>query len=281
MFSYTGHQNYWNKMIGDWQKLKPPMRPSGRDLKIFEQFIKKYLKNKKGRVLVLGATPEMRSLAQKFGQEIVVVDLNLDMIHGLTGLVKNIKKQETWLKANWLNMPLKQNYFDLVLGDGVHAQTTMKEINIWWQHIKSVLKINGLFVQRIFGINSNYLPTGQKIFTKILNDIKKEGVNLEKLAALNIVLELLAYDRTKKTVTSFHNRRLYYKYGKNISLNKKQKDEIFRRLIAIYPATEKYWYTITQEESAQEARQYFKILDCEYSPSRYFPKFARVYCLKK
>ena len=119
--NYFG-KKYWLNLAKKWQLVKPPIRPSKEDLKIYEKLLKK---NKiRNNILILGATPELRELALKYGKQIVVCDINLNMILAMTELMRHKNKKEIWIKADWVSVPLKHNHFDAILIKSVNGLKT-------------------------------------------------------------------------------------------------------------------------------------------------------------
>ena len=113
--SFVG-KKYWWELAKKWRDIRHPVRPSKGDLKIYEGFLNKEKRRRKNlKILVLGATPEMRDLAAKYGSEVVVCDLSINMIIAMTELMRKENKNEIWIKASWITVPLKHNYFDVIL----------------------------------------------------------------------------------------------------------------------------------------------------------------------
>ena len=72
-----------------WAKTLPPARPAKEDIIIYRRFFNQYKnKNGKTKLLILGATPELRDLAASLKFDVTVADFNIEMIRALTPLRK-------------------------------------------------------------------------------------------------------------------------------------------------------------------------------------------------
>jgi len=94
MRSKTQNQTYsWKSLSEVWGDLKPPMRPSPGEVLVYERFLKQAIKKigKKPKVLLFGATPELRDLFAKYDLEVTMVDLNPEMVKAMNKLVSQKK----------------------------------------------------------------------------------------------------------------------------------------------------------------------------------------------
>ena len=80
----------WKELAGRWKKYyTPPGQPSKDDQKTYLKYIKEVLKNKKEpKVLILGATPELRDLLAKTRAEVTIIDILMEMISAMSQLTK-------------------------------------------------------------------------------------------------------------------------------------------------------------------------------------------------
>ena len=95
-----------------WSRFLPPARPSAGDLAIYE----KVLDAPPMRVLLLGSTPELRSLAHRHGHDLVVVDADRESYLAM-GLMVEPPGPETFVESDWLRMSFDEP-FERILGDG-------------------------------------------------------------------------------------------------------------------------------------------------------------------
>ncbi|HEY4494893.1 MAG: hypothetical protein A3B89_03060 [Candidatus Buchananbacteria bacterium RIFCSPHIGHO2_02_FULL_40_13] len=115
-----------------------------------------------GRSLLLGATPELRDLIAQSGGNMVLIDICPEMVNAATKFLSySNPENETWIIADWCEMPFPSDYFDLVIGDfmwwllSVPRQKTLRD------QIARILKPGGNFVSRIHFCDLAY--AGQNI----------------------------------------------------------------------------------------------------------------------
>jgi len=104
----------WKQVAHSWETFfTSPSRPSDQEIKQYSVWLKKLTKGKKGlKGLVLGSTPELRDALASAKIENYAIDINLEMILAMTGLLKNPNKEEVVVRGNWLENPLRDHYFD-------------------------------------------------------------------------------------------------------------------------------------------------------------------------
>ena len=103
---------------------------SGEILGLYKKYFEKAVGKKKGvKVIVLGATPELRDMALGYGCELVTVDLSLEQILKMTELMKHRNQpNEIIVRCNWLCLAdiLKNQNFDLIIGDGCFVNLSLR-----------------------------------------------------------------------------------------------------------------------------------------------------------
>ena len=125
---YQEHQHYfyWENQVDYWQALPSPIRPSSGDIFIYKNFLshsRRHLGPIKN-VLLLGSTPELRDLLATLpGARIYIADFSYRMSMAMLRFTEAADPlKETWVKANWLELPFPENFFDVILGDLVLQQ---------------------------------------------------------------------------------------------------------------------------------------------------------------
>ncbi len=126
--------SHFQRVAEFWEAIgEPPVRPSRDELIIYEKHFKKLVKGPRKRVLIFGATPELRDMALKWGTEVTSVDASWEMLNAMNLLMKQDWHQEIIIKADWLKTPLRSNYYDIALGDNY--------INmLHWSQFKPMIK---------------------------------------------------------------------------------------------------------------------------------------------
>lgn len=136
----------WNKQAKTWHLRYHPGRPSPKDIELYQKLSGDKLS---GRVLIFGATPELRDLAANYGAKVVLVDLSIAMMQEMLFFTKVARMEsETWIKSEWQEAPLPNNYFDLVLGDCIWGELDQSSQQRVRDKIADVVKTDGLFISR-------------------------------------------------------------------------------------------------------------------------------------
>jgi len=99
--------------------------------------------------MTLGATPELRDLLAE-GSPPVVVDSSPEMLGATTELLRAADPAlETWVQADWRELPFEPGSFDLVLGDMIWWGLSLRQQREVVAGIARVLAPEGLFVGRL------------------------------------------------------------------------------------------------------------------------------------
>lgn len=137
----------WDGNAKNWQASGSPWRPSNDDIQLYQKLAGNKLR---GKVLILGSTPELRDLASRYSAQPVLVDICSSMIIKMSTLLKEANPlNEVWVKSDWYEAPLSENSFDLALGDmpwwvvSVQGQEKLRD------KIASILKPSGLLITRV------------------------------------------------------------------------------------------------------------------------------------
>src|SRR5438309_718048 len=95
----------WKKIADSWETyFTPPSRPSQQEGEKYKEWLKNIAKGKKGLTgLVLGATPELRNVLNELNFKSHAIDINMEMILALEGLVKHTNHNEILIRSNWLD----------------------------------------------------------------------------------------------------------------------------------------------------------------------------------
>jgi len=273
---------YWTNLALWWSRLAPPVRPSKADIGAYDKFLKRIINSKKQpRILILGATPEIRDLSAKHRAETTVCDINLEMIIAMGQLMKNKKasQKEIWIRASWVTGPLKHNYYDVILGDGITSNVSWREANQLWKHLTQLLKPKGVFITRICYFTSK--SENNKLVNNVIKRIlKKKKPSASDFSELEITLELASYNAKTGICTNNKREQMFLKYIKNFSVSPAVTKRIFQQLIKIYPLHPvKNWRTLSKTEKEKEAKKYFNIISSIPAPS--LPTSGTIYLLKK
>lgn len=165
-------QKVWENLAPKWAAYASPFRPSCEDVKNYEEILKRI--GRKEKVLILGATPELRDIAAKMNLDVVVADFSLSMVRGMLKFGKYATKyQEKWVIADWLALGkfLKtDNCFDIILGDLILRNIEPTLQGAFLEKISNLLVPGGFFITRIHFINENLLNLNSAILIKKIFD---------------------------------------------------------------------------------------------------------------
>lgn len=139
----------WDYFWTFWKQMTPPWRPSGEEIKFWEEKVKEVAKRQNPKALVLGATPEIRDMLSKYLIKVVLLDISFEMKKAMDKLMKNkeAKNREKLIIDSWLGMRkiFSKDYFDIVLGDSPHHNIAFKYYDNFFKQIKKILKKDGYF----------------------------------------------------------------------------------------------------------------------------------------
>lgn len=143
-------------------------------MRIYEELIIRAAQGKSNfKALVLGSTPELRDFVLKHKGQLHSIDISLDMMHKTSKLLKEQTDQfEHMLRSDWLENPLADNYFDVVIGDGVANNIALDKQDQFFSNIYRVLKPGGHLVLREGVINPNRKPATLEEIDKNFQDEK-------------------------------------------------------------------------------------------------------------
>jgi len=190
----------------------PPLAPSPREVRFYELIIKKAKANKKlpKRLLVLGATPEIRDSGIRNGFEAHAVDLSKEMMDKFSLLMK-IKKGRLDIRIikNWLEMDYPKNFFSVVVGDASLANlATRKENEKLVNILKKITAKSGYLALRQVVYPSNFKPI--KSISKLISLYRKK-----KISWADFFAELRVHSFKKEV----YNKKTYrYNAAKNFQL---------------------------------------------------------------
>jgi ubiquinone/menaquinone biosynthesis C-methylase UbiE len=205
----------WKQIADDWNTcFTSPSRISPQEVEKYREWLGEINKEKKPlRGLVLGATPELRDALTEFGYRVYSIDINLEMFLAMDTLLKNKDANETLIKANWLDNPLADDYFDVVVGDAVLPNVPWGERSHLLSEVKRLLRPGGVFLTRAFCVPD------KKPFSdvdEVLGHFSKREPSMKNALKMALELQILAYDpkdhqgscaKARKVLEEYHKRK--------------------------------------------------------------------------
>ena len=186
-------KDYWDFQSYQWKYITEPFRPSSGELKCYENHLNTV--NDKKRILLLGSTPELRDLFARYYHvsKIYLCDFSWKMLEKMTQELKIADpEKEIWIKADWMDIPTPQNFFDVIIGDLVFMQFPPDQIGSFLKKISGLLSEKGIFIVR-----SRCRKEFRRSAKELIQDAKNEykGSDLNK-ASTSLLWEL--YDVCSK-----------------------------------------------------------------------------------
>ncbi|MCK5022749.1 MAG: class I SAM-dependent methyltransferase [Candidatus Aenigmarchaeota archaeon] len=159
-----------SEMIKKPKKMKsnfhtPLTEPSNSEMSVFARHMKNLSKGKKdARIIIMGASPEIRNIACKENICTTVVANDLEVIERTTKLMDKKNTKEVWLEGQITKLGLRKNSFDGIFGDHILSNTSPFNSDKFYERIKDLLKKDGLAVMR-----SVVFSKTEKLFEKRLS----------------------------------------------------------------------------------------------------------------
>ncbi|MFC1753590.1 class I SAM-dependent methyltransferase [Thermoproteota archaeon] len=261
----------WKEYIEHWEIFASPGRPSEGDVAILERWLKKI--NAK-RVLILGSTPELRDLVKKLGCEVYCMDMQLEMLMGMEHFMKSKNKDEVWIKGDWLESPLKDDFFDAILGDLVLVNIPYKDKPRFLKQITRMLKKDGYWLTKILYRPDNWVKEDP---LEMINKIASMPYNRNRYEELFVFLMYQCHDG--EFFKGLEIEKLigkYYKNGKVAEGVDPKAAKLFELMLKMWgKPMDKIWYAKTGSEVRNIISEFFDIVeeDCAtgYMFAEHFP----------
>lgn len=254
----------WSSLVERQKKRgEHPVTPSTSSgiLALYKKYFEKAVASKKrAKVIVLGATPELRDIALQNKCELVTVDLSLEQVLGMEEVMKHRNSpEEIIVRANWLKMVdiLKNQTFDLITGDSCFCNLSAKDQEKLAEGCRNLLKKNGYLLIR------DPVPDLKKPKHPSYFYIKKYRQAKMKFADLFFNLTVYASDikawnlRTKEFSYFNFNKKLKELYQRKI-LNKEE----FKRLEK-FASPHFSRIVLAKQEFESLLKKYFKLVKVE------------------
>jgi len=102
-------QSNWNEdRAKNWNLFMPPARPSNEEMVEYEKIVSQGNKINHATWGLLGVTPEVRSLAARYNQELICIDRNERVFEILRSLVAPQNPYEFFICSDWFEADLSK-----------------------------------------------------------------------------------------------------------------------------------------------------------------------------
>jgi SAM-dependent methyltransferase len=189
---------HWQRISRRWNLVGSPLRPIAEDQEQFTRLLE--LETSPAlRGLILGVTPELRTLAWPVGSDLWAVDRSPDMIQAIwTG------PQDRAVNGNWLELPWPAEAFDRVLCDGgLHLLQFPGDQMELARSIARVLRTGGTFALRLFA-----LPSAPQTVAQVLADLRDGRIANFHEFKLRMAMALQPDPRTGVILSGVHDEIL-------------------------------------------------------------------------
>ncbi len=271
----------WQKIARDWKNMDVPNIPSKDEQDIYEKYIKRVkTRNKEAWALVFGATVQIRDLFYKNKVKTVVCDLSLEMILALTSLCHyKVAEKEVWARSDWLSVPLQHNYFDIILADGSINQLPSRLHNAFLEKTKSLLKKDGLFVQRTAVSRKDYLRPDHEILEHYLNQKDpKPDIVFETLFLFSSAVDQKTFEVSVNGIYQVMDLHLKKVKGEK----RKKLQRIIQKMEKSYNRSNKTWTVPLLSDMTKLYESHYKVAKIEFGKNydKFIPGYP-IYILKK
>lgn len=270
----------WSRVLLYWDRYTSPFRLSPKDVENYSLTLKR-LKKKKS-ILLLGSTSEIREILAGFDIFVVIADSSFRMISGMLvfGPLINESK-ETWVRADWMDLDkfLKNNYFDIIVGDLFLRNIDFELQNKCLRKISKLLKKDGYLITRVHSLNEKLINlSSTEIIKSVFEEYRYKRIKTE------LIEDLIAsrlFDKNTDLGSKKVNKKAFLndiKRYKKSTRNKKEKS-VLNNILEKWDG-ERTWVQRTSKEIDKLLSRYFIIHDIktvdDYRDSKFYP----IYILK-
>ena len=221
--------------------------------------------------ILLGCTPELRSVAARYRRELLCVDRNPSVFDVLCSMVKP-QYRERFLCAEWLRAKVPRPA-DVVLGDGSINMLPVARHAAFLRNVGRMLRPGGAALLRVHLLGPARFSTPRSVFEWYRANARHEPV----FSATRTDLDMLWVNRRtgRLNFPQFH-RKMHQLHAAKII--EPDEFEAYDRLLAFNRIT---LYYATREDFERSAREHFEIAGvyhgADYAGSENHP----VYLLRK
>lgn len=130
-----------------WEQVGTPIRPSQEEIDFYMNHVESFSDGYNSKILILGATPELRDIALKYGKNRVGCDID-DRIWEVMKIFMKESGKEKFIHSDWLTMP-EDEKFDIILGDCSVNMLPSDSVEPFIQKTARLVQDKGMVIQRI------------------------------------------------------------------------------------------------------------------------------------
>ncbi len=161
----------------------PITKPSDSEISVFEKHLERVIAGEsRPNVLIIGPSPELRSLTAKRKLRTTVVANDLEVIERTTKLMKRKNENESWLEGDINSLPLKKKSFDVIFGDHIVSNAPPFNQEKFYSRLRDILRRGGFVVIRSMILRKMDKPFERNIskhFRIVEKEFGREGTFAE------------------------------------------------------------------------------------------------------
>jgi hypothetical protein len=253
-------------MAERWHLYKPPARPSAGDVAIYESFMAE-----PARTLLLGSTPEIRSLARRYRHRLTAVDVNEQVYHALAELVTHPGGEKaSFVCRDWLQMDLGEE-FDLVIGDGSINMLPPQTHETFLERLAAHMRPGQVLLLRAYVMDEPRIQTAEAVFERA------RELREDLYTATKIHLSLLWLDReTGEMSNALFWTKLQELHGQGVTTA-----EEHRSLGTIFAHDSLSVYFLSRPRFEAQTAPYFSLQDILYAGDYESHELKPIFCLRR
>ncbi len=285
----------WGEISQGYSKLVIPNRPSSDDCANYGALIHSALKKtKKPKIMVMGSTPELRSILYTYtfrqGAQIFTTDISSDMNQAMREFMVPstiAELKEKFFCGSWLKTNFPNNFFDLVVGDEVICNIPADQHPFLFSEINRILKKKAHWITRHnFYLAKNKKQSSKDIILGIVNGINQGQYTFQY--GVNILYLLLFYRLIINQPQHQVNLNDEIKVAKNVLAEPmaKEQQQTLKELIRLFERyfgkyKDYYWYVLSRPDSLNELKTYFNFKKELYAKDYLTARHSPVWLLQK
>lgn len=129
-----------------WSKVPTPIRLGDGDIALYDDAFARHVPGAGRDVLLLGSTPELRSLVARRGHRLTGADIAPDFWQAVARL-RTDRGPERFIPGDWLDLPVEPRR-DVVLADGSFNMLAWPDMKRMIARVATLLKPDGVLITR-------------------------------------------------------------------------------------------------------------------------------------
>lgn len=259
-------------IAAEWEKYKGyTIRPLDSTVTYYKKIISEY--SKKDNFLLYGGTPEIRNIFHDFNLSLTLIDRSEKIVKAMGRLTHDnlpINKNETFVKSEWLNLKVKHNYYDLLIGDDAINMVSWNNFDLFLNQASNILNKNGIFICHLL------VKPDENLINKPFLEVLSEYIDGKIKSKFDLAsrLNFICYDKNELSMG----------WQQTIQILGKQQLQLLKKYFdfeGIFKLCNSKFYCPSQLDFEKKLTNYFKIEEIFYPHEYEYCLFEPVYVLSK